>query len=224
MTKQILVCSDRDGTINADEDYYLGKSPNWKSQIEFLPGVVKGIKLLNKIPNLDFFIITNQSGVAISHDKNDSEFVNLTEERMHDVNAEIINRLRDKNAKITNYFACPFVDSEYVNSALKKGRTINSRYICNNHPDRKPAIGMIEKAVKSLGKVLDECDIWMIGDRYSDVQTGINAGGRSILIERNSLPEDITKAFSAAEIYPDRVFLAFNFYRAAQKVAESYQI
>ena len=223
MAKKILVCSDRDGTINVDNDYYLGKSPNWKSQIEFLPGVIRGIKLLNKIPNLEFFIITNQSGVAISYDKKDSEFANLTEERMHEVNHEIITQLAGNGASVRSYFACPFVDSAYAKSALVKGRTINSKYLHDNHPNIKPAIGMIEKAAKSIISKLSDCDIWMIGNRFSDVQTGINANGRSILIERNSRPEDITQAFAAAEIFPDRIFLAFNFYRAAKKIAETYQ-
>ena len=45
----ILVCLDRDGTINKDENYFLGSTEDWKSKVKFLPGVVKGIKLLNQI-------------------------------------------------------------------------------------------------------------------------------------------------------------------------------
>ena len=59
-----LVCLDRDGTINKDENYFLGSKPDWKSQIEFLPGVVKGIKLWNKISDLEIFIITNQASIS----------------------------------------------------------------------------------------------------------------------------------------------------------------
>ena len=148
----ILVCSDRDGTINEDDNLYLGKSPNWNKQVSFIPGVVPGIMLLNKVPNLEFFIITNQAGVAISYDPKDSEFQNLTEKRMHEVNRYIIEQLCVHGAKIRGYFACPFVDSAYAEKARVKGRIINSRYIRDSCPDRKPNTGLILKAASQLGK------------------------------------------------------------------------
>jgi len=222
MAKKLLVCSDRDGTINDDKDYYLGKSPNWKEQIKFIPHVVQGIKLLNKIPDSEVFIITNQSGVAIYHDKQDSEFPNLTEERMCEVNEEILKRLNDEGARIKGYFACPFVDLKYVQSAFKKGRVIDKRYIAENHPDRKPNIGMIEKAARSLGRRMNECDIWTIGDRFTDIQTGLKAGGRGILIESNACIEDIANSSNASSLFPNSIFLALNFYKAAQIIADTY--
>ena len=64
----IIICSDRDGTITKDENYYLGSQNNWKELVHFLEGVVEGIKLLNKIPDTFFFITTNQAGVAIANE------------------------------------------------------------------------------------------------------------------------------------------------------------
>jgi len=183
--KKTLIFADRDGTITKDENYYLGSNENWKEQIEFLPGVVEGIRLLNQISNHYFFIVTNQSGVALRGGRFDL----LTEERMHEVNKYIIEKLNEKELTINGYFACPFVDNKYVEKAQKKGRELNSEYISDSHPDLKPKPGMINNALKSLNLQKEDCLIFMIGDRASDVETGINAGGIGILIESSKTKE-----------------------------------
>ena len=60
MDNLILIFVDRDGTINLDENFYLGSRPHWKTQLLFLSGVVEGIKTLNQIPNTKIIIVTNQ--------------------------------------------------------------------------------------------------------------------------------------------------------------------
>jgi len=174
-----IIFSDRDGTVNRDENYFLGASVNWKSQVEFLPGVVEGIRVINQIPDSYFFILTNQSGVSLEG----GDFDNLTFERMKEVNDFILKRLRKKRLKIENYFACPFVDSDYVDKARKKGRVVNSSYVYDGHPDLKPNFGMVEKALKSLGVSKDKCNVFMIGDRVSDIEMILNYGGVGILVE-----------------------------------------
>jgi len=62
---------------------------------------------------------------------------------------------------------------------------INTTYMCPDDPDaasdrRKPAPGMVHEAVRDLG--LDLTRSWLIGDKTSDVQCGLNAGVRSILV------------------------------------------
>ena len=101
---------------------------------------------------------------------------------MNEVNEYIINILRKNSAIVKGYFACPYVDSEYKIKAKEKGRIINPKFIINNHEDIKPNIGMIEKATQSIGKTLEQCKIYMIGDRLSDVEMGLNAKGTGILI------------------------------------------
>jgi histidinol phosphatase-like enzyme len=165
-----LVFSDRDGTINKDENYYLGSSPLWKSQVQILEGVIEGIKVINSIPRSYFYIITNQSGVALQG----GEFDNLTEKRMHEVNKYIISRLRKNDCKISDYYACPYVTSQYAKQALQKGRIVNPKYIRDNHPDIKPRIGMIQKALAILD-LKEDYQIFLIGDRFSDMETLINA-------------------------------------------------
>jgi D-glycero-D-manno-heptose 1,7-bisphosphate phosphatase len=180
MTNKIkLIFSDRDGTINKDENYYLGSSPNWKKQVEFLPGVIEGIKLINNIPDSYFFILTNQSGVALDG----PEFEDLNLERMHEVNEYILNELKRQGARVDGYQACPFVDSSYIEHARKKGRKVKLQYVIDGHPDIKPNIGMVEKILYRLALDKEDCEIFMIGDRPSDVELGLNAGGTGILIE-----------------------------------------
>ena len=177
--KSIVVFSDRDGTINLDENYYLGSSSEWKKQIQFLEGVVDGIRLINTIPNSYFFILTNQSGVALQG----GELDNLTEDRMHEVNSYIISLLTVEGLKIDGYFACPFVDSKYAKKAEKKGRVVDSRYVVEEHEDMKPNIGMINKALNAVNLQRENCEVFMIGDRASDVEMGLKAGGTGILVE-----------------------------------------
>jgi len=218
--KNIIVCSDRDGTINKDRDYYLGKSPNWKSQVEFLPGVVEGIKQINAIPNSKFFIITNQSGVAIVYDPTDPDFPHLTEDRMHEVNQYIIGQLEEQGAHVDGYFACPFIDSHYEQKALDKERKLDPVFIIDNHPNTKPNPGMVKQAVKSLDLKMEDCDIWMIGDRISDVEVGVNAGGRSILVP--NYKTTASDQLRARNSDPERVFTARDFAEAADRIYGSY--
>ena len=64
---------------------------------------------------------------------------------------------------------------------FERGIIISKVYHCPHHPDitgycdcRKPAPGMILKAVKECDLDISECVL--IGDRESDLQAGINAG------------------------------------------------
>lgn len=116
----ILICLDRDGTINLDENFYLGSKPHWKNQLEFLPGVVEGIRLLNEIPNSKIVIVTNQSGVALGG----TDFEMLTEDRAREVNEHIIAELGKLGARVDGYRLCPYVTSEYAKKAAEKGRVV----------------------------------------------------------------------------------------------------
>ena len=217
----VLVCSDRDGTINEDDNFYLGSKPNWREQVRILDGVVEGIKLLRRIPNMHFFIVSNQSGVALDED----EFAELTEERMHEVNQFIVEELHRKGALVNGYFACPFVDEDYTRKATVKGRKVNPNYIRSDHPDLKPRIGMLEKAAQAIGATLSDpaLRLYVIGDRLTDVQMGLNARGKGILIASPKTQElgDV-KAVERLEVeYPDKVYIAKNYLAASEWIYNS---
>jgi len=210
-----LICLDRDGTINRDDNFYLGSTSNWKDLIDFLPGVIEGIEKLNRIPNSEIFIITNQSGVALKGPL----FDQLTTRRMNEVNKYILQELSKQGAHIRNYFACPFVDRAYVGRSRAGGREINPAFIFDNCPDLKPNTGLVKKAAGSLGKTLDECEIFVIGDRISDVQLGLNSGGHGILVESSKTRElRHVKKIKQLGIKMGNVYTAKNFLEAVNYV------
>jgi HAD superfamily hydrolase (TIGR01662 family) len=211
-----LVGLDRDGTINVDDNYLLGISDNWRSQVELLPGVVEGIRLLNTLSGLEVFIISNQAGVALKGPKYDL----LDEKRMHEVNDYIIGLLDEKGAKIRGCFLCPFIDLKYVEKSRQRGREVHEDYVFDNHPDLKPNIGMLRKAAECLGLTLEECSVDFIGDRSSDVQMGLNANGRGILVPSVKTIElgDVAKVEALRKSYPDRIYIASDFLDAARYI------
>jgi len=218
----ILVCSDRDGTINLDENYYLGSQAGWKGQISFLPGVVEGIRLINSLPHSKFVIVTNQSGIALNAEK----FKDLTEERLKEVNETIISLLKDKGCRVDATYSCPYVDAAYVEKAKKKGWTINPSYIRDGDPDLKPNTGMIEKAAKQFGFELSKLHRkFMIGDRKSDVVMGLNAGCISILISSYKTRElgDEEEVRDLMKEYPDKLFITKDFLEAARHICHICQ-
>jgi D-glycero-D-manno-heptose 1,7-bisphosphate phosphatase len=88
---------------------------------------------------------------------------------------------------------------------------IEATYFCPDLPDsaserRKPKPGMILEAARDLG--LDLSASYMVGDKMLDVQAGLSAGARAILLEPN--PPDgalfpgaslVAKTFSEAAKY-----------------------
>lgn len=217
----ILVCLDKDGTVNEDKNDFLGKTQDWKSKVKFLPGVIRGIKLLNKISDLEIFIITNQAGVALVG----PEFDVLTEERYQEVSEYMIQQLAKKQAVIRGVFGCPYVDLKYAEKSKQRGRTINPKYLIDNHPDWKPNPGMVKRAAESLGKALQQCEIYFIGDRLTDVQTGLNAGGTGILVSSFKTQElgDEEKTRQLQSQYPNRIYIAKDFLDAAKYIAARVQ-
>jgi len=210
-----VVCSDRDGTINRDDNYYLGSDPAWRGQVEFLEGVIEGIKLIKTIPNSHLFIVTNQSGVALRG----GVFDKLTEERVDEVNRYLLTELKNRGAQVDGYFACPFVDSEYVRRAKRKSRECNPDYVQDGHPDLKPNPGMLERALKSLDLSKEDCNIFMIGDRASDVEMGLRGGGTGILVESPKTIELEDRA--KVESLDGKVYIAKNFLRAAEYIVKN---
>ena len=59
------------------------------------------------------------------------------------------------------------------------------------HPDRKPAPGLLLKAAAELH--LDLGKSWMIGDALHDILAGQNAGCRGCILVRTGHPIDETK-------------------------------
>ena len=143
---------DRDGTLNVDKGY-VHHIEDW----EWIPGAIDAITMLKKAGFL-VIVITNQAGIARGY---------------YD------------EADMTHLHAI-------INMELQKhGATIDGFYHCPHHPEfgevrecececRKPMPGMIDKASQDFD--IDLGRSWLVGDKASDIQAGLAAGVKSILV------------------------------------------
>ena len=187
MKKEIIVFLDRDGTITYDDKYHLGRQRDWKKMIKILPGVVEGIKKLNKA-GIKIYIITNQPGTAVK------DFKLLTRERANKVCSEVINQLEKRGAKIQGFFICHHATPDYVRK--HKEWKFDKKLINNKCKCRKPQIGMIKEALVEEELKLKDVNVYVIGDRASDVKAGINAKGYGVFVpfeNREEEPDKVNK-------------------------------
>ena len=144
---------DRDGVINYDYGYV-----HKISEFKFIPNVLKTLQLLNEL-NMPMFIVTNQAGIARGfYDENDL-FI------LHNY---LLSIFEEKNIKIKEIFFCP----HHENGKLPK-----YSYNCDC---RKPKPGMILKAKEKYKLNLEQS--FLIGDKFSDIQAGFNAGIKTNII------------------------------------------
>lgn len=144
---------DRDGTVNVEKSYL-----HHPKEFEFIPGAPEAIRLL-KEAGFVVIVVTNQSGVARGY-----------------YDEEAVHRLHR------------FVDGELAAA----GTGIDAYYLCPHHPlhgvgpyrvecaCRKPLPGMILAAAAAHG--IDLGRSWLVGDKAIDVEAGVAAGCRPILV------------------------------------------
>ncbi|MDW7774470.1 MAG: HAD-IIIA family hydrolase [Desulfobulbaceae bacterium] len=185
-TKKPLICIDRDGTLIYDtsEHQFLGRENNWREQVQILPHVVEGLRLLNTIPGAAIYMITNQPGVAVR------DFPLLTEARAHEVCRYVVETLQKLGGTLHGYFLCPHASPDYVNS--RPDLSFHPHLVHDCHC-MKPALGMVFDALKKVGMTPENVDIYVIGDRATDVRTALNISGTGILIPFVNEPEEQAK-------------------------------
>lgn len=164
--KQKAIFLDRDGTINV----YKGFINNHKD-IELLPTVVDAIKKINDSGYLAI-IISNQPVIARGE---------ASKEDVDECFKKIETLLGEKGAYIDGVYYCPHHPHSGFIGEVKELKI--------NCECRKPKIGLIEKAQKDFNLDLNSC--YMIGDTSVDIETGKNAGIKTILVKTGKI-EDIT--------------------------------
>jgi len=191
--KKTIICIDRDGTLVYDskDHLFLGKDDGWESEVKLLPHVIDGLKALNKIPDSVIYMITNQSGVAIS------DFRLLTLERAHEVCRYVVSKIRNMGAHIDGYFLCPHATPDYVKT--KPGMYFDKRFVHDNCGCLKPALGMVFNVLKVVDITLENADIYVVGDRATDVQTALNINGIGVLIPFENEPGEEEKVRKLAD-------------------------
>jgi D-glycero-D-manno-heptose 1,7-bisphosphate phosphatase len=151
---------DRDGTIIEDVGFLRDLS-----QIDLLPWAAAAIRDLNAA-GYAVVVITNQSGVGRGYF--DEAHVGATHRALDAM-------LTAQGARVDGYYYCPHhPDSQ------------DARY-AGGCDCRKPAPGLLQRAARDLD--LDLSQSWMVGDWWRDVEAGIGAGTRTILIRTGHASE-----------------------------------
>ena len=122
--------------------------------------------------------------------------------------------IKSMGARIDGYFLCPHATPDY---ARKKPDIHFDEKLVHECQCLKPALGMVFNALKAVGITLDNAKVYVIGDRATDVQTGLNANGIGVLIPFKNQPgedEKVRKFDKQA-----RIHIARNMLDAAEFVA-----
>ena len=146
-----------------NHDYGYIKDP---SKVVLLPGVPEGIKRLKNEYGFKAIVISNQAGVSKGI---------MTIEDVDSIN-------------------------HHINDLLEKeGTCIDAFYYCPYHPDfdppektncRKPSPVMIVQAAEE--HEIDISKSYMIGDKESDIECGINAGVKTVLLNSETTHNEIS--------------------------------
>jgi D,D-heptose 1,7-bisphosphate phosphatase len=145
---------DRDGTLNVDRSYLTKPE-----QMQLLPGVGEALRLL-QAAGFACVVVTNQSAVGRGM---------MTDADLQRVHDEMNRQLADVGVVLDGIYSCTFAPKTNDRLAIE-------------HPDRKPAPGLLLRAVADLQ--LDLANSWMIGDSFRDILAGQNAGCRGCVMVR----------------------------------------
>jgi len=164
-------------TIFLDRDGTLNEDPGYlksASEVKLLPGVATALARL-KAAGARLVVVTNQSGVGRG-------FLSLKD--LEAIHARLEGLLEQSDA------------------------ALDAIYFCPHHPDdgcrcRKPATGMIERAVAELQ--VDLRKAYVIGDHVTDIQLAKAAGVKSILVTSGKVDQQALTMLQAAGALPDMV-------------------
>ena len=173
--KQRCVFLDRDGTVN------IYKNLIYKEEdFELIDRAAEAIRKLNSAAWL-VIIVTNQPVIARGL---------CEKEDVVNIHKKMQVMLGEKGAYLDDIIFCPHhPDKGYPDE------NANYKMKCNC---RKPEIGMIEYMAKKYNIILSES--YMVGDSTIDIQTGINAGTKTILVRTGLAGKD-----RKYEVVPDKI-------------------
>ena len=145
---------DRDGTMIEDVGYL-----ERLERLKLFPYTVHAVRLLNQA-GFKVVVVTSQNGVAQGI---------LTEEFLAETHAHLAEVLKAAGARVEGFYYCPHSPS----APVERYRT--------DCECRKPKPGMILTAAAEHG--LDVSRSFVVGDRWRDIEMGMNAGTKGVLVE-----------------------------------------
>jgi len=145
---------DRDDTLIEDPGYI-----NSPEQVKLLDGVAEALIELKAL-GYKLVVVTNQSSVARGI---------VSEKVLGEIHNRLEQLLEEKKAFLDRIYYCPY----HPDGAVKKYR--------KESDFRKPNPGMLLKAAEEMG--LDLGQSWCVGNSISDMEAGLRAGCKTILID-----------------------------------------
>ena len=161
---------DRDGVINVDVGYLYRPE-----EFRFIEGSAEALRIM-KQKGWKLVMVTNQSGIARGF---------YTEQQYLVLDRYMRDQLSGMGAALDGSYYCPH-HPEFGPDKYRK--------VCSC---RKPKPGMLLKAAEDLD--IDLGRSYMVGDRYSDLLAGRNAGVAKTVLVRTGEP--VTGEAAAASDY-----------------------
>jgi D,D-heptose 1,7-bisphosphate phosphatase len=188
---------DCDGTLIEDPGYI-----NHPDQVKLLAGVTDAIVELRAM-GYKLVVVSNQSGVARGI---------VTEKVLGQIYDRLKQLLAEKDAAIDRIYYCPY----HPDGVIEKYRKESS--------DRKPAPGMLLTAAAEMNIDLNQS--WMIGNSDRDIEAGLQAGCKTILINystQKQLEAPVCKPHYRAVNMKEAVNIIKQLHRCATKTAAQPQ-
>lgn len=148
---------DRDDTLIEDPGYI-----DHPDQVKLLDGVAEALIEL-KAMGYELIVVSNQSAIARGI---------ITEKVLAEIHERLKQRLAENGAFLDAIYYCPY----HPDGVIPKYRKESDL--------RKPSPGMLLTAAKE--RDIDLSESWMVGDDDRDVEAGLRAGCKTILINRPS--------------------------------------
>jgi D-glycero-D-manno-heptose 1,7-bisphosphate phosphatase len=119
--------------------------------------------------NFAVILITNQAGIAEGR-------INI--EDFERINNKVLEKLAPSRVQILKTYVCP--------------HSAEDKCEC-----RKPKPTLLLEAVKDFN--VDLSKTYMVGDRESDIRSGINAGTKTVLVKTANVPVEVKEATYTAQ-------------------------
>lgn len=163
--KQRAIFLDRDGTVNE----YVGFLRD-AGEFKLIDGAVEAIRRINASPYL-VIVATNQPVVARGE---------VSVEGLGQIHRKMETELGKEGAYIDDLFYCPHHPHKGY-----AGEVPELKIDC---ACRKPKTGMLLLAAEKYN--IDLTASWYVGDTTVDIQTGMNAGMRTVLVRTGEAGKD----------------------------------
>ena len=161
---------DRDDTLIEDPGYI-----NHPDQVKLLDGVAEALRELKEM-GYKLVVASNQSGVARGI---------VTEEALNEIHDRLKQLLAEKGAFLDQIYYCPYHPDGIIPKYRKKSDW------------RKPNPGMLLAAADEMD--IDLSQSWCIGNSSRDVEAGLRAGCKTILIDHSPYPKQSWPGESAPD-------------------------